>query len=452
MNKILCILFSLFAMTSFAQNDIAADTGAKPAITEKGKPDGEKTTTDINKEGGTLASSDGKLELIISPGALTKKTTISIHPIHNCMPNGNGKAYRLEPSGIHFQQPVKLLFHYTSEESKDSMQLLLGIATQDDNGQWYGLKNFTLDTVAKTLTGNIPHFSDWSDFEALRIFPADARVKVNKELDLTIDMIDDEDELYPLVHPSQADLYMIKRMKIKWKATWTVDGINNGNNTEGWITKQNITDATYKAPAMVPDRNPVTVAAKLHGIKYKFNGTVFKDLSLVSNVLVYDNQYKVEMSAINHNGLIGHGALNADLVDYGSFVVSMEGKRTRVIDIKNNLYEFTNNSGMDIVYVNEATCTGPIHITGVRELRVTKPDPPKQPYQTVEILFMPAKLVMPQFRVKGKDVPLPPMMNMLPAWPMFIKFVAKEGEQTIFENDDSGSGAKILFTVKQVDE
>ena len=48
-------------------------------------------------------------------------------------------AYRFEPSGIQFQKPVQVIFHYDEEEIKDSMQLLLGIAMQDDKGQWHSL-------------------------------------------------------------------------------------------------------------------------------------------------------------------------------------------------------------------------------------------------------------------------------------------------------------------------
>ena len=40
---------------------------------------------------------------------------------------------------------------------------------QDDKGQWYGLKKFTLDTVAKTISGNINHFSTWVSFDYLYI-------------------------------------------------------------------------------------------------------------------------------------------------------------------------------------------------------------------------------------------------------------------------------------------
>jgi hypothetical protein len=173
-------------------------------------------------------------------------------------------------------------------------------------------------------------------------------------------------------------------------------------------------------------------------------------------ILVYDDQYEVKISAINHNGLIGYGSLNADLVDSGSFIVSMEGKRSRVMDIKNNMYEFINKSGLNIEYLNKETCTGPINITGVKEMRTTWADPPKQPYTIVEIQFMPAKMSLPQFKVKGKAAPevtaVESMLSMMPAWPMFIKFEAKEGKQVIQEFGKEKGDTHIIVTIEKLSE
>src|SRR4051812_25330174 len=131
---------------------VAQDT---VAVTKPGKADGPIAEGKFSKDGGSLVSADGKLELKIPEGALSKKTTISIQPVTNVAPNGNGEAYRLEPSGIKFEKPLQIIFHYDEDESKDSAQLMMGICMQDNTGQWYGLKKFTLDTLAKTISGNI---------------------------------------------------------------------------------------------------------------------------------------------------------------------------------------------------------------------------------------------------------------------------------------------------------
>jgi hypothetical protein len=169
MKKIIVFIFLFITTIVSAQNMPAEDTTEHFVITEAGKPIGKIVERMIDKDGGSLVSEDGTVELIILSGALSNKTTISIQTMTNTFQNGNGLSYRLEPSGIQFQQPVKIIFHYNPEESKDSAQLLMGIAMQDDSGQWYSLNQFTLDTVAKTISGNIDHFSIWSTFDKLKL-------------------------------------------------------------------------------------------------------------------------------------------------------------------------------------------------------------------------------------------------------------------------------------------
>src|SRR3979411_2242382 len=118
MRKIFVFTFFIVSVNISAQNNGVGDTATKPAITETGKPDGEKTEMKIGKEGGSFTSSDGKIRLIIPGGVFSKKTSFSIQPTTNPAPNGNGKAYRLEPSGIKFQKPLQIVFYYNGEETK----------------------------------------------------------------------------------------------------------------------------------------------------------------------------------------------------------------------------------------------------------------------------------------------------------------------------------------------
>ncbi len=168
MKEIITAVYLFFSFAVSAQKNAAADTTAGSVITKAGKSEGEKTEINVTKnEGGSIKSSDGKIELIIPEGAVSKKTLITIEPVTNLMANGNGKAYHLEPSGIQFEKPLQLILHYDEEQIKDSTQLLLGIAMQDESGQWFGLKEFSIDTIAKTISGNINHFSTWAAFEKL---------------------------------------------------------------------------------------------------------------------------------------------------------------------------------------------------------------------------------------------------------------------------------------------
>ncbi len=130
MKKFLLLVFHLYAAVP-AFNQTAMDTTARAAITGLGKPDGEKTEIRLGKEGGTFTSSDGKIRLIIPEGAVAKKTAFSIQPTTNLAPNGNGKAYRMEPSGVTFQQPLQIIFYYSRVELEVNSPDLLGIAMQD---------------------------------------------------------------------------------------------------------------------------------------------------------------------------------------------------------------------------------------------------------------------------------------------------------------------------------
>lgn len=456
MKQIFFFLFLLGSLTAFAQNNDDADTTAKPAITEKGKPDGAKTEMKMDKDGGTLISSDGKLELIIPPGALAKKTNISIQPVTNLMPNGNGKAYSLEPAGIRFQQPAQLIFHYNSEEAEDTAQLLMGIATQDDKGQWYGLKNFILDTVAKTLTGNIPHFSTWSNFEKLKLYRPYMRLKVNKEAVFSINMIEYEDELEPLVPATEDDIVLtsVKIRYIKWNAIWSANGINNGNEIEGWITENNKTDATYKAPALVPKNDPVAVAAKLQGLTFKYKGITFKDLRLVSKVLVYDDAYEVTMIS-RLEGNAGSVMGKSIYKDTGSFVINVEKGEARLIEKENkNTADSLDYKGCTCRIVNKDANTGLIHITGVNSITLIPPNPPAQPYAKVRIEFLLIPMHMSPIFCKcpgNKNEEELPQFSFMPAFPRIVQFELKEGEQILNGSIDQ-PGMKFIMTAKPIKE
>lgn len=456
MKKIYSLLFLLTSLTALAQNEVAEDTTAKPAITEKGKPDGEKTEMKMGKEGGTLASSDGKLELIIPSGALAKKTNISIQPVTNLMPNGNGKAYSLEPSGIRFQQPAQIIFHYVSEEIKDSTQLLMGIATQDDNGQWYGLKDFTLDTIAKTLTGNISHFSTWSDFEKLKIHPSYKRKKVDTYLYLEVNWIEDEKNSdNPSTSTKDDDLSPLRAQKIR--AAWSVNGIPSGNSIVGTIYAPGPYKMVviYHAPALVPERDPVEVAAKLQGITYKYKGTTFKDLRLVSNILVFDDAYQIVMTS-QFEGDAGTVLGKSTYKDIGTFVVSIEKGKARIIEKENyNSIDDFGYKGCACTLINKGANHGLIHITGVKSIILNPAKPPGQPYATVVIEFIQVPVSMSSLSC---DCPghkkgfVTPSILPFPAFPRIVMFEVKKGSQDNLRGSVDIPGLKFNIHALQVEE
>lgn len=464
MKKIVALAFLFYSATAFAQNEAADDTSSSPVITAAGKPSGKKTEIKVTKEGGSLKSSDGMVELIIPGGAVSPKTIISIQPITNLMTNGNGMAYRFEPSGIQFQKPVQLIFHYDEEEIKDSLQLLLGIAMQDEKGQWYSLNKTELDTVAKTISGSINHFSVWSSFSELRIDPGYARVKVNKSRGLQITNVtttssNDDDLLSP-----------ISKKKIPGRVIWHANEILNGNSAVGTISAMTRTAATYKAPAQVPVKNPVAVTATLLGFVYKtiIRGQVmtFENLKLVSNILVFDDAYEVTMiSEIQEPASPGGRLGTCTYKDTGSFVVSLNGREARIIERvnRNTDADLDHSGGCCWNFRIIKPGTGNIHIAGTPVVKVTPPTAPGKS-AIVEIRFSRFPAIFPTFQVTcqcpNEKTPttgtnaqgIVMMAGFLRADPEYVKFEAKEGEQTILKHGAPGGPIYAKFTVKQIKE
>ena len=461
MKKIAALVLLFISVNVSAQKEAAEETAATPVITAVGKLQGKKTEIKINKDGGSLKSSDGLVELIFPAGALSKKTDISIQPITNLMTNGDGMAYRFEPSGIQFKKPVQVIFHYDEEEIKDSMQLLQGIAMQNDKGQWYSLNETALDTVSKTISGNINHFSDWGKFRAIKLYPEYGRLKVKKKLDLVIDLISNEanDELTPL--DGSGGLSPMKKLKIPWRSSWRA--------TSGEITKESKTTATYTAPAALPARNPAAVTADLNGLTYttKVKGELmtFKDLKLVSNILIYDDAYEVTMISEIQDPGVGSNLGAVTYRDTGSFVVSLNGREARIIERvnKNISAALDYAGGCCYNYTILKTGTGNIHIAGTPVIKVTPPAASGSS-SMITITFGRVPSIFPLFQVTcqcpGEKSPttgtnakgVAMMAGILPAFPQIIKFEAKEGEQTILEHGQPGGQLYAKFTVKQLKE
>lgn len=460
MKPIACFLFLWFSSTAVAQTEGAEDTAAAAVVTKPGRAAGAKKEVEMGKEGGHVTSFDGKVELLVPAGVLSKKTSIRIQPITNEMPNGNGNAYRLEPSGNLFQKPIQLVFHYDEQEITDSMQLLLGITMQDKDGQWLSLNKCTLDTVAKTISGFITHFSDWSNFSALKIHPAYKRLKVKKSKMLFIIGAspsggdNGDSEFAPLV-----------KTKSPKQIVWKVNNINGGNATLGTVNQIADKVGQYVSPDAVPAKgNPVAVTAELKGISYEttVNGktVMFEDLRLVSNILVYDKAYEV---TVVHNIKGDAGSLLGDVNynDSGRFVVNVDGDNTRIIEKE--------NKNVDAAWDYESKCaitklrsgTGSVHIIGAQSIKVSSPASPAGTSQ-ITIKFIRAPSVMPLLQFK-----CPPVgrgkewftttnelansrMVMLPAFPQQVTFEAKAGEQVVQKWDFGGT--LTLVTVREIKE
>jgi hypothetical protein len=453
MKKIIPFLFLLIAVKATAQNNIAADTTAKPAITGFGKDDGVKTELKIGTAGGSISSADGVVTLIFPEDALSKKTTISIQPVENMAINGNGKGYKMEPSGILFNKPATIVFNYANEDTANNAQALMDIAMQDENGKWFKLNKTVKDTVAKTITGIIKHFSTYVNFSKAKIIPKYTRLKIGGSIRLKIMEAyydDTEENVITLTPINGVTEYPVMN--------WKVNGIEKGNSTVGFISASTKGSAIFKAPEKVPV--PALVAVSVSQV---YNSAIVKRYGynfMVSNILIYDNAYKVTM-VHSLKGAAGSQLGAANYMDTGSFIVSITGKEATVIEKENR------NTTSSLDYKGRCTIqqlqpgSGTIHILGVSSTRVITPlTPDGNPW--VEIFFKRAPAIMPLIEMTCPHIhksgtytdtnadARASMAGMIPAFPTQVKFELKEEEQTILELGKEGDGVFVKFTVKKL--
>lgn len=375
------------------------------------------------------------------------------------MPNGNGKAYQMEPSGIIFQKPVQLIFSYNDNETEGNSALLLGLAMQDEKGKWSSLKKAILDSVAKTLTADIHHFSSYVNFRWAKIYPSSARVKVKGSLRLNIRA------LVPLEEDGEGDeLSSLGGVEKQQVIKWSVNNIPKGNSTVGLVSVSENNTAIYQAPAQIPAQNPVAVTAEQQSSTSFLNR--YNVSKLVSNITIYDDAYEVKMVATISGGSPKAWTGIVTYRDEGSFIVSLEKDKPAVINIKNHLEVFTNNCYAKTI-LNPTTCTGLLHVAGTRQIKVTPANPPGQPYPIVEIWFVPYPIELTRYK---QTCPPPPgvketvtatidLSNMAvlmfmgtPAIPQYIKFIAKDEEQILEERGRPGGEIYYKIWVQKVKE
>ena len=461
MKKIPLFILLFISMATSAHNNTIEDTIGKAVITAIGKPDGEKAEMKIGKEGGRLISADKKIELVFPEGAITTKTTISIQPVTNTSIDGIGKGYDFEPAGTQFQIPVQLIFHYTDKDMEDGSPQLMTIASQNEKGIWYVLGEIKLDTVSKTITGGIKHFSAWAMTWGFSLRPEKTRVKVSKTVAILAipKPIDPENkdqklEVYHGIFGPNAE------NPIGWYANLVLHGdADNGtfdNSSYPFLTWRE----TYKAPAKVPSKNPVEIMLAIVGAENGFDGTK-GTLFRRCYIEIYDDAYEVKMVSVIIAGGPETWGGTATHKDEGSFIVSLQKDKAALININNQMEVMTDNCKN--ILLNPNSNTGLLHVAGAKQIKITPANLPGQPYPIVEIWFVPFRM---EFSKVSYDCPPPKgytqgsaagntsgMPALGYAFPQYLKFIARDGEQIIIESPkDSDDGYLKVWVQKIKDD
>jgi hypothetical protein len=443
MKKIL-ILLPLFAVLSAnAQTDttevqtdsVEVQMITLPDSTAIGAPDGKSVSKEIGPAGGKIVSDDGRVELNFPEDALSINTTISIQPIVNLIPNGNGKAYQFEPSGIKFQKPVQLIFHYSDEEAEICPPELKFMASQDHKGKWEYMDYEEWDTTTRSLKGSISHFSAFLDGNWMELTTVDTTLKVGKSFGLRLNIVGPpsvpgEDELPLLPSPNRTT------RQIRWSVP--------GSPKFGTIRREPAQySAVYTAPNQLPGSdgkivlkvNEVTVRDVVQhsrGAARRWVGTTLRVptttnlATFTCRVKLYD-EYKVTVS---HDVNVEGGRMT-DTSTFNLRIGTEEG--ASMSDINNQLarVNFT-QTRCRAVYVNASTCVGMINVTGIKTSNVT---PTPGGSLMVDISFQPAAMIFPVINFPpcgiNKASPTTPSFATPNAFPRRLAFVATNEKQYI---------------------
>jgi hypothetical protein len=471
--KIVLQCFLLIWLSTEAQTDkLEIKYVELPSSTVFGTSDGKLVSKEITASGGTIISADGKVQLIFPDGALTTTATISIQPTSNLVPNGNGKAYQLEPSGMRFAKPVTLIFHYTEKEAAACPPELMFLAIQDSKGTWEYMDYEDWDSTTRSLKGFITHFSSVVNGNLAELYPREETLKVNGKTNFTLNIVTapdrgrtlpanaDEDELPPL--PSLAPLG-------NYQAIWSVNEKVGGSATFGTVApERNKSQAVYTAPKLLPldyvvilklnaalyiNEEKVTPAAKRKGKMITYGKQLADKATFTSNINLYD-EYDVKITALVDN--TRSGPFTQKWTDESSFILRV-GKEPGISNISNSLYKlekenFTNNN-CQFAYLNNTTCKGPVHVVGIKGAGLSGGS--ASAYVTALVDFVPVPWELPKLQITCRNGSIPTMpFPSMPAFPQKMKFSLKAGtfNEEYSEAGDFLPGGKITITLKQKTE
>lgn len=432
MKKII-ISFLLFStMIVCAQKDTSQLKSHEPTdSTGFGIPDGKLVSKEIGTAGGTIASDDGRVELIFPAGSLPLAKTISIQPTTNPVFQGAGKAYRFEPSGIQFKKPVQVIFRYSDAEAEVCPPDVMGFSLQDDNGRWTPFDFDTWDSTAKTLKGSLPHFSGFTAVNDLMIYPKKPAVAVNGIVEVLV--LDKGKTIDAGPYAGQNDYAVLDDRR---RTGWFVNEVPRGDENVGRMTTgfdapmgghEYMKYGEYHAPRHLPEKNAVQI--KLAVRYYSKKERRYKWATCRCEILVYDG-YKVSLI----HEFTGRLEMGSELIDSASFVVYVYPGRFVIREIKNYpprvLKEGRNGPFKEIFFNRDAL--GSIHITElIRRESLTKTSPPE-----VHFEFPSHQILWYKFKMSAKGFRSEVESMIAKSIPEKINFIAN-GESQRYETPTS---------------
>ncbi len=250
-------------------------------MADVGTPTGDSTEVTIGPDGGKLSA--GALTVSIPAGALERETLVSATPISSTAPGARGQAFRLEPEGTTFAEPVTVTFTYGDDDLAGTSAEALLVAFQHGSGVWAIPVDVTVDGAGQQVSVETTHFSDWSMVAGAQLRPPSATVKTNGTLELKARLCygkapEFDPELGSLRLGYGCDPDEDLAPVLPTVRSWSVNGVKGGDGAHGTVAGKFDT-GTFTAPGSKP--SPATVAVSA-AIDFGSGGTAL----LVSNVTI----------------------------------------------------------------------------------------------------------------------------------------------------------------------
>lgn len=257
-------------------NNGGGDAGVNPdpianplptATTVVGSPVGDLAPVAIDQNGGSVTSQDGRLALVVPPGALAGSANVGLQLIENRMPGGFGLGYRITLVDTTTQQdailaqPLSLEFTLSDAEltNNDVAPENLTVAYQGTGGAWQlspDAQTTPLPAIQSgirpqgngtKITAKLKKSGDYAVATFYKLHPASGSVRVNDKLLLTV-------LKFAPSSPDATTGYFPFNVTQVPAQSWNASA---GQLLDAGKNAQRI----FKAPAAAPSPNPVKVSA-----------------------------------------------------------------------------------------------------------------------------------------------------------------------------------------------
>ena len=272
------VVLSALLVASCSSSPTETNQKPGPIVTPVGNP----VSVDIGPAGGTIATSDGAISLVIPAGALASSTAVTIQPIVNTAPNSYGMAYQVKPSGLALAKPATITMAIAESDLDGQAPEGLGIGELDSTGTWRADLSSTADVPAvasaeyahgSQSANNVPIVltsvtvtfpTPWAFAVASfwKVVPASATVAAGGTVPITIEACVTGDDLGDpnggVLTASSACAPSVRQ------GTWYVNGAPGGDQTHGGVVALSPSSkALYTAPAVPPPGGVATVQAHM---------------------------------------------------------------------------------------------------------------------------------------------------------------------------------------------